>query len=271
MAARLNAVTIAHPIFDPIRPWLERLGDDLPSPEALSALAAERGLANARGRPLRFAAPGTLAAGNYELRIHETGVVATRPGNLHDLFNALVWLAFPRTKATLNALHARELARKEVQRSPRRSRLRDALTLFDEGGAIVAVSHAPLEQLVREHRWLELFWQHRDAVLAGMRFCVFGHAVLDQSRDPYPGITCRALFVSVAPALLKAPRRKLVAHLDATASEWFWSRPEMTPKLLPPLPVFGYPGWLENRDRQVFLADERYFRPLHADPPRPGA
>lgn len=267
MAARLNTAGFTHPIFDPIRPWLERVGDDWPSPEALGALAAERGLTNARGQSLRFVAPEALAAGNYELRIYETGAVATRQENLHDLFNALVWLAFPRTKATLNAVHAGELAREEVRRSPRRSRLRDALTLFDEGGAIVAVSHAPLEALVREHRWLELFWQRRGEVLECMRCCVFGHAVLDQSCNPYPGVTCRALFVSVTPSLLVAPSQELVAHLDAAAAAWFSAQLEMTPKLLPPLPIFGFPGWFEGNDQRNFFADERYFRPLRADTP----
>lgn len=271
MAARLNAAGFTHPIFDPIRPWLERLGDGWPSPEALSALAAERGLANARGESLRFVAPDALATGNYEKRIYETGTVATRPENLHDLFNALVWLAFPHAKATLNALHAGELAREEGRRSPRRSRLRDALTLFDEGGAIVAVSHAPLEALVREHRWRELFWHRRGEVRERMRFCVFGHAVLDQSRDPYPGITCRALFVCVEPSLLAAPNQALVAHLDAAAAGWFSAQPEITPQELPPLPIFGFPDWFENSDREDFFADERYFRPLRADSTRHSA
>ena len=34
----------------------------------------------------------------YEERAFLTGKIATRPGNTHDLFNALIWLAFPRTK-----------------------------------------------------------------------------------------------------------------------------------------------------------------------------
>ena len=267
MAARLTRAPLAHPIFDPIRPWLERLGDDWPAPDVLNGLAAEQGLASARGERLRFAAPETLAPGNYELRIDQTGAIATRPENWHDRFNALVWLGFPRTKAVLNALHAGELAIQGVQRSPRRSRLRDALTLFDEGGAMVAVSDASLEALVREHQWLELFWQRRGAVLERMRFCVFGHAVLDQSREPYPGITCRALFVPVESALLKAPLDRLVAHLDHAAAEWFATRADITPELLPPLPIFGYPGWFENNEREAFLTDQRYFRPLRATLP----
>jgi len=38
----------------------------------------------------------------YELHIAQTGEVETRPGNWHDLFNALAWVAFPRRKAAIN-------------------------------------------------------------------------------------------------------------------------------------------------------------------------
>jgi len=101
----------------------------------------------------------------YELHIHETGCVPTRPGNLHDLFNALAWLSFPRLKATLNALHAAEIPHE----GGRRGRFRDLLTLLDEGGALVACADPGLVALVREHRWQELFWDRRERVLRDMR------------------------------------------------------------------------------------------------------
>ena len=77
--------------------------------ESLNALARERALALPDGRPLVFVLPpaqrGALA---YERAIAEEGEIATRPGNLHDALNALMWLLFPRTKAALNALHVAE-------------------------------------------------------------------------------------------------------------------------------------------------------------------
>ena len=57
----------------------------------------------------------------YEIHLFETGQVHTRPDSKHDLFNALAWLAFPQTKARINALHAREIARE----GGKRGRLRD--------------------------------------------------------------------------------------------------------------------------------------------------
>ena len=261
-----------HPIFEPVRPWLARLGPDWPAPDALTGLAAERNLTNAHGLPLRFAAPETLDPDNYELRIDGSGIVATRPQNWHDLLNALAWLAFPRAKSAINGLHAEhlpgELARRGPGRSLSRSRLRDALTLFDEGGALVAVGDASLEVLAREHRWSELFWERRDAVLEGMRFAVLGHAVMEHALAPFAGITCRALFVPVERHQLEAPFHVLVEQLDAAAATWLAARTDLTPALLPPLPVFGYPGWLADNGRAAFYADARYFRPLRTAPGR---
>ena len=40
------------------------------------------------------------------------------PDNKHDLFNALAWLAFPKTKARINAMHAAEIPREARQARP---------------------------------------------------------------------------------------------------------------------------------------------------------
>jgi hypothetical protein len=177
--------------------------------------------------------------------VHETGCVETRDDNLHDWFNALCWLAFPRTKARINALHAAAIPGERGQRG----RLRDLLTIFDEGGAVVVCADAELVQLVREFRWRELFRYHRERVIQEMRFLVLGHAVLEQALKPWPGITCKAVFASPG------------ADADAQAAEWLGRLVEgASPRDLAPLPVFGYPGWAEGQDA-AFYEDERYFRP----------
>ena len=195
------------------------------------------------GRAVRFAPP-TGARGAYEVRVHETGCVETRPDNLHDWFNALCWLAFPRTKARINAMHAAAIPHEKGQRG----RLRDLLTIFDEGGAIVVCADEELNRLVREFEWTELFWRRRRRVEAHMRFVVLGHAVLEQALEPWPGITCKAIFA------------RPEDDLDALAAAWLASRPAgASPRDLAPLPVFGYPGWMAEQDER-FYAEERYFR-----------
>lgn len=243
---------LAHPAFQPLRPWLERLRDPLhASLDELNRLASEDAVLNGRGRPLRFVPPSATPAGygDYELRTYETGCVATRAGSLHDLFNALAWLAFPRTKAALNALHAAEIPRE----NGRRGRFRDLLTLVDEGGAIVACEEPGLVELVRELRWKELFWDERARLLRGMRVLVLGHAVLERALDPWPGVTCKAVFVPAE------------GDADAQAASFLAALgPDATPRLLPPLPVFGYPGWHPGTQHASFYEDGRYFRPARA-------
>ena len=240
---------LAHPVFDPLRPSLRELGNAPPTLDSLNALAGAAQLRVASGKPLRFVAPGGDGRG-YEVRIFESGCVPTRPGNPHDLFNALAWLAFPRTKAQLNALHAAAIPREQG----RRGRLRDLLTLFDEGGAVVACDDADLVDMVRGFRWKELFWTNRAHVLEAMRVHVLGHATLEHALQPWPGITCKVIFV---------PGRETP---DASAAAWLegLSR-DATPELLAALPIFGYPGWFPGNEREAFYDDTRYFRPFRRD------
>ena len=253
---------LSHPIYDPVRPALERLSRERgwPDAERLNALARELGVAprTARGRRVRFTAPRADDA-NYELRVHASGEVATRSRDWHDLFNALAWIAFPRTKAAINARHAERIPLEGGRRGP----LRDLLTIFDEGGAIVACRDAALAGLIRDFRWRKLFWERRADVLEALRFVVVGHAVLEQARQPWPGITCKALFVPVDEACLRLPPAPLVARLDQHAAAWFEAAGSTsTPRTLAPLPVFGYPGWFPGNDSESFYADTRFFRPL---------
>jgi hypothetical protein len=198
---------------------------------------------------VRFVPP-SAADPYYEVHVHRTGCVATRPDNWHDFFNALAWLAFPQTKARINALHAAEIPREKGMRG----RLRDLLTIFDEGGAIVACAEPELEAMIRGFRWQELFWEQRARMLRGMRFIVLGHAVMEMALEPWPGITCKAIFVPAG------------ADTDRCAAQWLDAHATGgTPQLLAPLPIFGYPGWLPENDRVEFYADERYFRPFRRD------
>jgi hypothetical protein len=221
-----------------VRPWLA-----LRSREELSRAAGVRGIRTESGHAIEFVAPDADPR-PYEIKVFETGRVATRPDNPHDWFNALAWLAFPRAKGRMNALHAAEIPREGGRRGP----LRDLLTVFDEGGVLVACADDQLVGLVREFRWKDLFWERRSRVREAMRLAVIGHAALEKGLEPWPGITCKALFLSPD------------ADLDEQAARWLGQlQPESRPRDLPPLPVFGYPGWADN-ERADFYDDERYFR-----------
>jgi hypothetical protein len=241
---------LAHPVFEPLRPWLENLGfPAVPRVEQLNALAEAAAIKVASGKALRFVPPSGNAGryGDYEMRVFESGCVETRPGNKHDLFNALAWLSFPRTKARLNALHAAEIPGEHG----RRGRFRDLLTILDEGGALVECADAGLIEMLRGFRWQELFWSNRSRVVRGMRVRVLGHAVLEQALEPWPGVTCKA--VLVAPG----------EDPDAQAAAWLGQlSKQTTPRDLASLPIFGYPGWFPGNERAEFYEDTRYFRPF---------
>ncbi len=231
-------------MYEAVRPWLAKLG--APTLHGLNALAEEAGLRTESGQPVRFVPPDPADA-YYEVQLFRTGRVPTRPESLHDLFNALAWLAFPRTKARINALHAAEIPREHG----RRGRKRDLLTLLDEGGVIVACDDAQLLELLRGFRWKELFWDNRGRVLRSMRLAVLGHAVLEKALEPWPGVTCKVLPVAAG------------GDLDTAACAWLGALPpDATPAGLAVLPVFGYPGWLPGSESPQFYDDARYFRPF---------
>src|SRR5690606_32927473 len=114
---------------------------------------------NAAGpAPVRFVPQDALAAGTpYEQFIFESGNCPVRPG-LHDFFNGLVWLRFPRAKAALNRLQHNAIVR--TGKAPRRGPVRDATTVFDEIGALLDAPPALWEAL-EQLQWRRLFVELR--------------------------------------------------------------------------------------------------------------
>jgi hypothetical protein len=253
---------LAHPAFAPYaRWWVPRRGAAPPAPAEFGGWAREASLALPGGRPLTFrpAPSARISALAYERRIAATGEVATRPGNLHDACNALAWLAFPGTKAALNAIHA---AAAVADTGNRRDRRRDAATLLDESGMIVACADAELVELWRTHQWRAAFWERRVAVADRMRAVVIGHGLLAKLVAPYRGITARALVLPVDGAAMPADPALLAAALDAAAAASINAGGvALAPEDLLALPVAAVPGWdMEASDGRLF-DDHAVFRP----------
>lgn len=204
---------------------------------------------NARApSPVRFVAQDALPQDvPYEQFIFERRECPTRD-NLHDFFNGLVWHRLPRSKARLNEVQAREIAAHGI--GGRRGPVRDAITLFDENGALLEAP-TPLWDALVARDWKRLFidlrphWQ--DA-----RVLVFGHALLEK---------------------LAAPRKDLTAHVwhetcplqDLQAAD-AWLAQRCTPQQLAgkpftPLPLSGIPGWDAGNQNFSFYDDSVVFRP----------
>lgn len=240
----------AQPWFGPWRAPGEAvaaaLAAGVPQHEALNAAGAA---------PVRFVPQEQLPAGAaYEQFVFATRRCPVRPG-LHDFFNGLVWLRFPRTKSALNRLQAAEIARAGI--AGRRGPVRDAITVFDENGALLAAP-APLWEALLAREWRRLFVELRPRWREA-RLLVFGHALLEQ--------------------LARQPRKPLTAHvwrapaaLDSGADADGWLAAQCTAdhlaaKPFTPLPVLGVPGWWPANENFSFYDDSLVFRPRKTPEP----
>ncbi|WP_342593300.1 DUF3025 domain-containing protein [Ramlibacter agri] len=216
------------------------------------AVAVESGASpaaalNAMGpAPVRFVDQDELPAGTaYEQFIFSTGCCPVRPG-LHDFFNGLVWRRFPQAKRALNRLQATEIARDGI--GARRGPVRDAITVFDENGALLDAPQ-PLWDALEQREWQRLFVELRP-LWREARLLIFGHALLEQLANPRKGLTAHVWRAQCA--------------LPEDADAWLAARctaEALAAKPFTPLPVLGVPGWWAGNENFSFYDDSLVFRP----------
>ena len=239
--------------------------------------AVWQALATGPAAPVGFVSQEALPEGMaYERFIHETRQVPTREG-LHDFFNGLCWQRFPRTKRRLNELQAAEIARDGI--GAVRGPVRDAITVFDENGALLQAPPALWEAL-RARQWRRLFVDLRP-LWRQARLVVFGHALLEKLVAPRKDMTahvwavdaplgagaggasdsgCDGMSEGVNTGAGPRPARW-------SADDWLaeaCSPQALAAKPFVPLPVLGVPGWWGANEDAAFYEDARVFRP-----PRP--
>ncbi|MFZ6649131.1 DUF3025 domain-containing protein [Undibacterium sp. TJN25] len=227
----------------------------------INAEAGTLPLLNHRQQAIRFVAQEALPEGAaYEAFISETGQVPTRE-NLHDFFNALVWLSFPRIKAQLNALQAAQIASLGIGKS--RGAARDAATIFDENAALLVVRGSDqglgLVASLRNHQWQQAFIGQRGLFGTQCEVWAFGHALMEKLVQPYKAITAHAWVVSVGQEYFDMGEQDRRDHVDCLVARQLASR-SLTTADYTPLPVLGVPGWWPQQD-EVFYADTQVFRP----------
>ncbi|MEQ1590850.1 MAG: DUF3025 domain-containing protein [Thiobacillaceae bacterium] len=245
-----------HPAFEPYRDEITQLAlvHCRPGLAELNALAAARGLVNARRLPLRFTAPdGHLSARDYESRILSSGSIPTRPDNWHDVMNALVWLRFPQFKAALNAAHGDALT---TETSSLRGQRRDALTVMDESGIWVTSRDQTLADLLQLRHWHQLFWTQRWQVQTGMQFVVVGHALLEKMLNPYLAMTGKCLLLKPTATPDHGSPRSAQIEVQAIAALASIS----TPRQFAPLPLLGIPGWDAANEHAAYYDNQAIFR-----------
>lgn len=262
----------ATPVLPPIdwtRPWFAPWrGAGEAAAAAVSGGARVCDALNANGTsPVRFVPQDALPAGQaYERHIFETATCPTREG-LHDFFNGLCWMAMPQSKRRLNALQAAEIGRQGV--GAVRGPVRDAITVFDENGALLAAPE-PLWEALLARQWRRLFVELRP-LWSQARLVLFGHALLEKLVQPRKDMTAHVWRVP-APLSLITPEG---SHADAASSaaarsalagwdEWLAAQltaPALASKPFTPLPVLGVPGWCPDSEDPAFYEDAQVFRP----------
>ena len=185
----------------------------------------------------------------YEAFIDANQQVPTR-NNLHDFFNGLCWLRFPKTKRRLNQLQAQDIAARGINAT--RGPLRDALTLFDENVLLLQASDA-VWQALQERQWHTLCVAMRSA-WRDTHALIFGHALLEKLVTPYKSITAHVY--------------RITSDIDGTDDQALdaWLADHLQPDHLAtkpylPLPVLGIPGWWPDNEDPEFYQDARVFRP----------
>jgi len=226
---------------------------DKPDIKSLNDAATADGILNARALPIRFAEQTTpCGQRDYETQIHERGLIPTRPGHWHDIFNACMWLTYPKTKAALNAVHLRQP--QAGQRSP----ASDAATLFDESGAVLIGPDPRLASYLINHDWKTAFVTERH-LWQTHHLLIIGHSVLEKLANPYPGMIAKVIYQPWAALSQSQLNHPPVGLDDAIAKRW-QADEFIRPSQLFPLPVFGLPGADSQNEAPDYYDNQTVFR-----------
>jgi len=282
----LSITSIAHPWWQPIRSDLLTV---LKIPDAKSRLdwlnsqALQRSCRNGRGLDLVFIDQAQWSGQGYESWIDRYGQVPTRlegKGQWHDLFNALIWLTWPLSKAQLNRMHALAAPAQAGTRGP----MRDKATLIDEQALIWLDLDPVLSDALRDRDWHRLFVAERERWLRidqAQGLLMFGHALYEKCLAPYKALTAHVLILALPEGLsaglaqgISGPAQSVggqargVGGLAQTATEhvspslldpWLARLLSDTLKLYP-LPLLGVPGWHPDNQSPAFYGDRSVFR-----------
>ncbi len=200
----------------------------------------------------------------YEERVYKKGIISTREHNWHDLFNAFIWLLFPKTKVLLNKLHMQEL---KQQAGRKRTPARDAITHLDESGIIIASSQTALLSALKNHQWQDVFvrnrklWQPTAEDEQQISAFVFGHGMYEKAFKPFIGFTGKAYCLEVKADFFQQDKMAQYKALDQLLCNDIKKKNSLADSsYLSPLPILGVPDWSEDNKSAEFYNNKNYFR-----------
>lgn len=235
-------------LADPLRPALQPFLDfkEFPSVEDYNRLAHRCDVVSGAGVPIRFVSESKTKHKSgflrlYQPRIFLLGQVSSRPHHWHDHFEMLAWQTFPLAKAALNRRHF--YAFDEIADFPwvaparYRTTEQDALTIFDEGGMLIAYDDEALwnEQAAQK---FAAFGKASDEVKRHFSFFVFGHAVFEEIVKGHFNVNASAIGVRVSCDTLMGKYEDLLSQVDKLASQAIdLRRNKLTTKGFIPVPI----------------------------------
>ncbi len=207
--------------------------------------------------PKTFVPQSALPSGvSYEAFIFEQHQIPTRDG-LHDFFNGLCWLSFPKTKLSFNHIHHQQMAQLGTTQ---RGKVRDMLTVIDENGFLIECPDE-LWQALSNKQWIKAFIDLR-ALWQQSRVMVFGHALLEKLVNPYKAITAHAIRI---PTQLLDTKKETgfnqqdLQRIDTYLAEYL-SEKTLVHKPYIPIQILGIPGWGNEEQNLAYYQDTSVFR-----------
>ena len=235
-----------------------------PSPKALQSLLPYE-VQNLNNKTIEFVPQRPdedFSAVAYEEVVYQSGQVPTRSESWHDIFGAITWSLFPKTKAVLNKLHHDDI---QTNGKSQRSKLRNALTLFDECGVILVTKNAGITDLLANHQWHEAFVERRSnwfqAGEEGVCAYVFGHANYEMLTKPFDGLTGKWLHIDMSAELRSLPLNVQYRMIDEKLADKVLSGVLNDNSQLSPLPLLGVPSWYDKNEDADYYKNTDYFRP----------
>ena len=236
-------------------------------------LPTTKATANNQAHVVEFVSQNASAEGKgYEQFIANTGKIPTRD-NLHDLFNGSIWLTFPKTKAVLNYYHMLEIAKQsdEPANQKSRGRVRDAITVFDENGAVLVTSEPSIGEALIHFDWQGSLinsranWDNPRQPQANSKATVyiFGHALLEQLIQPRKPLCAHSIVINVSQDFFGLLTAERIIYLDDKLAEYMDDllyQDTVTPRQLAPLPILGVPHFWSENSNADFYKDDFVFR-----------
>ena len=187
----------------------------------LNSQALQRSCRNGRGLDLVFIDQAQWSGKGYESWIDRYGQVPTRlegRGQWHDLFNALIWLTWPLSKAQLNRMHALAAPAQAGTRGP----MRDKATLIDEQALVWLDLDPVLSDALRDRDWHRLFVDERERWLRidqAQGLFMVGHALYEKCLAPYKALTAHVLILAVPSGLSVTHAQGLGGPMQAETAQ----------------------------------------------------